>query len=65
MTEPATLIPITKRETRILAQLLLNATTDTVHQLTADVAESLLEKLRQAADRIDDVLGPFADREGG
>jgi hypothetical protein len=46
--ELVAMIPITKTEAKVLVQLLFNASTDTVVELTADVAESLLEKLRHA-----------------
>jgi hypothetical protein len=42
------MIPLTEKETRILATLLFHATTDDYPQLTADVATNLLEKLRYA-----------------
>jgi hypothetical protein len=49
--EPTATISITETESRILATLLFHATTDDYPELTADVAESLLGKLRYAVFR--------------
>jgi hypothetical protein len=46
--ELVAMIPITETEAKVLWQLLFNASSDTVVELTADVAESLLGKLRHA-----------------
>jgi len=46
--EAVAMIPITQREGRVLARILFDSRTDTVQDLTAEVATSLLTKLRNA-----------------
>jgi hypothetical protein len=44
-----TMLPVTEVEAKVLAKLLMNATTSECPALTAQIAEGLLEKLRHAA----------------
>ena len=45
---PVALIPFTEVEARVIATLVFNGSTETVTELTADVAKSILGKLRGA-----------------